>query len=443
MRGLELAVLAGSAVAYLWVSSYVTPIRLTPSALLAGLAVVLAGMRFVLRRSPPLSREFRWLLAVSGALLTWAAIVYGITGNYPAGLWQVLQIGLGLGIAFAAYVIVDTPSRGMLFVCVLVFGFLVSAAVAIGQHFVGEPFVSLWRVSGVPGQSIPRVGGAVPGLAPISILLGYQLAVAVPLALSLLLSEWLRGRKLLTGALGVAVGTLALALVLTGSRSALGAGFVGSVFVLLLLRFNKRRRFFLPLLAAAAVGAVLYLAVGFVHDATRFLELEDRSAQVRAPMQLTALKYAWQHPLGTGFYELDEGYLPAELDPPLARMILQHTPHNQFLNVLVYYGFPGLALLILFYGLVAKRVRNLWHALARGSCAEMRWLVAGCAGAILAYLLNSLLHNAGPFVGDVFHWYVLAFLFSRQWAAVDQAEAQAGVALRSADSSACARGNAG
>ncbi len=415
LKRIAFGVLVSSALAYLWVSSYVTPVRLTPSAMLAGLAVVLAGLWTVLTRRPTLDKDFRWLLAVSGALLAWAAAVYWISSHYPAGLWPVLQMGLGIGIAFAVFTSVDSRSTALVFVAVLLVGFVVSAVVGIGQHFAGAPFVGLWELVGGGPQSTPDAGRSAPGLAPTTILFGYQMAVAVPLAVGLLVSGVFAGKKALRVVVAGTVVALGLALLVSGSRSAVGAGFMGTAFVCFLLRFNRRRKLMFPLAVALVLGVALYFAVGLAFDPVRFVGMEDRSAQVRIPMQLTAVRYALQHPLGTGMYEIDETYIPAEVEPRLEEEILRHRTHNQLLNVLVCYGFPGFGLLILFYGLVVKRVRGLWNALGTTAMREGEWLVAGCAGAMLSYFLNSLLHNAGPFVGDVFHWYVIGLLFSLRW----------------------------
>ncbi len=415
LERLELPVLAASAIAFLWVSSYVTPIRLTPSVLLAALAVGLAGLHVLRRGKLDLPTEFRWLLVVAGVLLAWAAVVYGFSGNYPEGLWRLLQIALGMAVASSVVVMVNSRARALYFLCALLVGFVVSAGVGIGQHFAGEPFVRLWEAVGGGPQSAPGPGQSAPGLAPTTIFAGYQLAVAFPLALSVLLSRHVSGRKGTGAVLILGLVAIALGLVVTGSRSAVGAGVIGGVFVLLLLRFNKRRRLVGPLVAALGIGVALYFAVGMVYDPGRFVQLEGRSAQVRGPMQATALNYALRHPLGTGVYRPDESYIPAGVEPHLQRMIVGTATHNQFLNVLTYYGFPGLVLLILFYGLVVRQLWRLWHGVARGASERTRWLVAGCAGAVLAYLLNSLLHNAGPFVGDWFHWYVIGLLFSLRW----------------------------
>ena len=73
----------------------------------------------------------------------------------------------------------------------------------------------------------------------------------------------------------------------------------------------------------------------------RVLETSDSSARARIPMTLTALRYSLDHPLGTGTYSPTREHIGEGLDEAMVEHLLVNTPHNQFLNVLVYYGYPG------------------------------------------------------------------------------------------------------
>ena len=130
-------------------------------------------------------------------------------------------------------------------------------------------------------------------------------------------------------------------------------------------------------------------------------------------MTITALRYAVEYPLGTVVYEPEQRHLPPDLDPKLQREVLRQTPHNQILVVLVYYGWPGLALLMtVFYGVIGVALLSSIRLAMKLRTAEAIVLVAALAGCIVAYGCHSLFHNAGPFVGDWHHWIVIGLVFS-------------------------------
>ena len=152
---------------------------------------------------------------------------------------------------------------------------------------------------------------------------------------------------------------------------------------------------------------------GFALD-SRIVNLGDRSAQARIPMAVTAIRYSLDHPLGTGRYMPEMSHLPAGLDTQMIEHILTSAPHNQFLVVLVYYGFPGLALLVTFYLFTMRSLLRAAGPILRSRDAKSLVLTVGVMGALAAYGVNSLFHNAGPFVGDWYHFYLVGLVFSLQ-----------------------------
>ena len=143
----------------------------------------------------------------------------------------------------------------------------------------------------------------------------------------------------------------------------------------------------------------------------RIVSVGDTSARARIPMTLTALRYSLEHPLGTGTYAPEPRHLPGGLSPHVAEEVLKHTPHNQFLVVLVYYGYPGLLLLAAFYLLIARSLLTTARHFLRSRDTESLLLAAAVTGALAGYGLNSLFHNAGPFVGDWFHFIIVGLVF--------------------------------
>ena len=155
----------------------------------------------------------------------------------------------------------------------------------------------------------------------------------------------------------------------------------------------------------------------------RIVSLDDTSARARVPMVLTALRYSLDHPLGTGRYSPEARHLPSGLEPRVAEEVLKTTPHNQFLVVLVYYGFPGLALLAAFYLLIGWSILATTRRSLRSRDTEIMLLTAAVTGSLVGYGLNSLFHNAGPFVGDWFHFIVVGLVFSIERLSVERESA--------------------
>ena len=105
----------------------------------------------------------------------------------------------------------------------------------------------------------------------------------------------------------------------------------------------------------------------------------------------------------------------------MAEEVLAQTPHNQFLVVLVYYGYPGLVLLAAFYLLIGRSLLATARHYLSSRDTESLVLVAAVAGSLAGYGLNSLFHNAGPFVGDWFHFVIVGLVFSIERLAAERA----------------------
>ncbi|RLG19868.1 hypothetical protein DRN74_06310 [Candidatus Micrarchaeota archaeon] len=71
--------------------------------------------------------------------------------------------------------------------------------------------------------------------------------------------------------------------------------------------------------------------------------------------------------------------------------------------MLGYYWLPGLILLIMFYACLFPLLRV--SKSPGGSHPFLNGARIGLLGAFTGYLVNSLFHNAGPFIGDPFNWY--------------------------------------
>ena len=158
------------------------------------------------------------------------------------------------------------------------------------------------------------------------------------------------------------------------------------------------------------VGLVLLIIVAAVFliepIRSRFIHL-DESAYARLPMALAAFKIWLANPLGVGYGQFSaqaEQFFSELAGFRGAQQILHTGAHNQFLNTLVFYGLPGFLLLLILYKRVLQTLQSLWKN------AQDSWgkgVALGLLGGFVSYLVNSLFHNAGPFISDPFHWYFI------------------------------------
>jgi len=70
--------------------------------------------------------------------------------------------------------------------------------------------------------------------------------------------------------------------------------------------------------------------------------------------------------------------------------------------MLAFYGFPGLVLLLIFYVLLFRLLRPI-----KNYAPFLKGAQVGLLGGFIAYLVNSLFHNNGPFIGDIINWYFI------------------------------------
>ena len=419
-----------------------------PSAIIAALTVAAAAAYVVWRRDFAVEWLTRLALAVAICLLLWAAVSTLMNDQYPSHLRRLGQTTMGIALLCAVSVSVFTLPRTRIVTAAIVAATFVSALVGICVLVWEEPFLSFrlwiaeWSELGIALGSDHTVrttsSSRTAGLSAGTIAFAYHLAVAIPLAIGLLLvlpfrllpirhsgergsvsipSKILSHEWIWRGVAIVVLTGLMTALVLNASRSALLGVFFGGMVALspLMLKLPGLRR--TPnLLSLAIVAVATFALVSLIEERgafnQRLVSVQDTSARARLPMVITALRYAVEYPLGTVVYEPEQRHLPSGLDPVVQKEVLRHTPHNQFLVVLVYYGWPGLALLVTFYGVIAVALLSSIRLAMKLGTAEATVLVASLAGCIAAYGCHSLFHNAGPFVGDWYHWIVIGLVFS-------------------------------
>ena len=404
------------------------------------------------------------VLATASVLVLWAVVVYLATDTFSHR--RVGQMIVGVGMLFTVFCCTTSPRRAQALVFAIVLATFVSTIFGFGSVFYGDPFLTIWLrladdVSTIQFGDI-LTNKRIAGLSSDSITFSYQLAIALPLVYALLLYGIQGGRRsrMLADAVGcVLFLVLSTAMIVNASRSMILGVLIGLVAVsAIYLRGRKSvLRLVVVVCLAAGWNAVLfsptlgvdtmvfpdepYIAVSDLAELenaptgsfewklgrayaalllsdrrlaanVRMFRLMDDSTRPRPHMFTAAIRYSLDYPFGTGRYYPSEAHLDAGLDEKTRRKVLTSGPHNQFLVVLVYYGYPGLILLIVFY---LQMLRPLWPAFLRSMAPSTElpvFLVPGVIGAMIAYGTNSLLHNAGPFVGDWYHFILVGLVFA-------------------------------
>lgn len=285
----------------------------------------------------------------------------------------------------------------------------VSAFVCLMQALGVEFF---WKLRDwVPTDLDDEIGIAIQernrpvGLALNSVEIAYQICIVFPLAMYMMHKA--------TGIKKIAYKGLIVLLVLgavaSQTRSAL-IGLIVSYSMMKLaitgLRGFKLKRLSMPIVMGAVL-IFLSLGVGLSERAARL----DDSAQGKVFLVYMGLLYMQSHPMGSGilmkdFFQFKEDAIGlfAEYGEAVSSQVERYTPHNQFVNTGVMFGWAGLLLLIYFY-------RRLWTDLGRLRATQQdSGLAVALQASLAGYILNSLFHNAGPFVGDPMAWYVIGII---------------------------------
>ena len=123
------------------------------------------------------------------------------------------------------------------------------------------------------------------------------------------------------------------------------------------------------------------------------------------------LLYIQSNPLGSGI--LMEDYFQfrdkeigefTEYGEIVLSQVEKYTPHNQFINTGVVFGWGGLLLLLYFY-------RKLWTDLGKLRATQQdNGLSIALQASLVGYIINSLFHNAGPFIMDPMAWYLIGII---------------------------------
>ena len=457
ITGLIMALLIGAVFANLWFASAPLPLG-GPNGIIAAaaalLALLYAAARIIPRLPfPPnraglsaLTRDFRPLLpalTVSLLLLLWATTVYLRTNTLDPT--TIAKMAVGIGIMFAVYLAVNTIPRAQLLALAIIAATFISALWGMAVAFIGEPFLTLWQqIASVRELDLYRIftEGRVTGFLPYASTFGYQLAAALPIAFAALICGAFGpskpARRIYDALLFVILIALIAALVMNATRAAILGLLITAVIIIapsLFLPHFRRRLFVialllsLPLLAFSDIGLARNGATplfgsdvspavdaandpGAKENLRGIFSYSDWAAQSRIPLAVTALRYSIDHPLGAGAYRPNQPHAPTNLDPESLNDVLNWQPHNQFLNMLATFGFPGLLLLTLFYALTARSLLHSARQILPQRDKTHLFLLIAITGSMTAYFIVSMFHPTGPFLDDWSHFLIIGLAFS-------------------------------
>jgi len=130
---------------------------------------------------------------------------------------------------------------------------------------------------------------------------------------------------------------------------------------------------------------------------SRLLMFDDASASARPILWAVAFNRIIQSPLGIGSQNFAESNSAGGIEfaeSSLALISLES--HNYLINMTLYYGVPGLVVLIVFLSMILRRAgRLLRHPDPKISCIGHISITA-----FVATLVNSVAHNTGPLNGE-------------------------------------------
>ncbi len=144
---------------------------------------------------------------------------------------------------------------------------------------------------------------------------------------------------------------------------------------------------------------------------SRIFTVSDLSAQIRIHMTVTALRYSLDYPLGTGVYVPNDSHISDGTDMTLKHWLLSEQPHNQFMYMLVLFGFPGLILLILFYALIFRSLIHSARFVKTSSDRTFFFPSLAIVGALAASTIVTLFHTRGPFLMGWSHFFIIGLVF--------------------------------
>lgn len=273
-------------------------------------------------------------------------------------------------VYYMVYRLVDTPMRAGDFLLAQAVGCLYLGLIAFGTD--------------APGGRLEGVGGA--GIDDSNTLGMHAAAIAAATALLIFVKrDWRRYVAVVAVLLTINM------VVLTGSRGAFLALFLGGV-AIYVMRPRENSRVFYTLAFLGILGFGMVASESFwkrmqtMEAAVNQEETLDNSAEGRIVQMRAGIHMFAAHPLGVGhrgFATLSPRYL----DKIYLTESGARSSHNTFISCLVEQGVPGAALYLIVWFWVMKSclVARRW-AIARRPLLEVCVMTATCAGLVTIFI---------------------------------------------------------
>lgn len=337
------------------------------------------------------------IYALTLMLLSWMFITDWMrTGLVPRDIYLATLAGMGL-----ASIVLAGPSQSSaarIMGAYLVGGTTISAGVGIAQYLHFDFATNLWLATGGLARKVQEVqsGQRIAGLASYSIPFGFHISVAAPISVALAAGSRSPTARV---AAGLATAILLVAALVSNGRSVILACGLALAILALLPTAKTSRGVRLAVLLMLATTALVVL----IHTIeSRLTSAGSEETSGRIGILVAAMVVAYHNPLGTGIYGYDDAVSQIMGDIahiPGAENAVRWASHNQFANMAAYYGLPGLLFLLAILILAWPRL---------GTTRPIAWPRVVSLAAMVAYVTNSMFHNAGFFAGEPIGWYILA-----------------------------------
>jgi len=343
------------------------------------------------------------ILGISIAIFLWEVFVNQIIHgqSFTVFIRTTAKVFIPVLLSFLIYVVIQTKDQFNKYIIILVFLISVSALIGILQYFgISEA----WKLREIQGPVFIEQEPA--GLALFVLHLSYQLGFILPLVFSIIIRRNLLHKKNVFYILSFL--SIVIGLILTTVRSAISGALIGLFLTLIIIKKLKKGLLLLLILTVFILLLFSSMDTSRSQRLTSITDITDSSAATRIPLFLTGINVAKDNLLfgvGSGkFQEQTEDYYRDVFHMRGAPIIFSTTPHNQFINTLVYFGIPALLLLLYFY---FKLIKGLFMTQKTTHDNYYRYILAGLIGSFISYIINSFFHNAGPFISDPYNWFFI------------------------------------
>ncbi len=292
-------------------------------------------------------------------------------------------------------------------VFIIVIGF--SAVVAVLQ-FIGVD--AMWKLrlliqAPEPGPINLQFAQKDPvaGLAFFNVQLCYQLVSILPFAVGMYCYA-LRERRD-TRLYGICLFIILLAVIISKSVSAV-LGAAGSLLYMYIL---LKQYIYIPkkwIISLIALSVIILITTGTYIEFTKL----DSSAYSRLPLAAAGILSIIDNPLGHGSHEVQLfEFINLLYNMRGSEQLEMVSSHNSFINLALATGWVGLALGVSVYAYLYRLFRNL---MKEADNYYFVCLYASAIGFLVGYFLQSFVHNAGLFNGDVLPWIIVGAILSQK-----------------------------